>query len=750
MTFHIPQLWYYAATLFLLTAIVFGLLYIRADHSALSRRKRSWLLVLRLISGCLLLALLLDWRREATREAEERPILQVVVDHSLSMATADAPEQRTRYSAAADALVSKIQPAWKDPSRMRFGLVGDGYRDGLPADSTASAPTSSLGRSLLQVLENNSDKALGGVILLSDGAPSDEDSLQNTIRQYQDARVPIFPWVIGTAAQPDDVRIYTAKIEQPSPSSPNLKATCNIDSPGYAGKSTTLRILHKGKTLHQQKIVLEGKPQSLTIDFLSPHRGLHFYEIEMDAMINEISVNNNKTSAACELLREPIRIMYMEGSYPTEITFLRKGLEADAEMEIDCLNLVGYEPINFNEEDNRIFQDLEGRDVPSVRHPTRGYPKTLKELLKYDVVIFSDIRKEAFTKEQLDATVAFVEEFGGGFVMVGGSTSFGAGEYQKTVIDKLMPIEVTNRSDPIFADVGIVLSDIGEKHPIMRVADNEAENRTAWTRDFTGFTGLNYVQRAKPGAYVLGRTKAYYKGYNNLVLFAVQQIGRGRTMAFTSDTTAAWGRKFESEWGPEKKNNQYYRRFWNNTIRWLAADRIARKNGELSIATTAGQAVPGEKITITIPAASPTALVGLALTVNQPDSPPSDLPLQWNGVQRRWEAEVPANKPGNITLKAVCLNAEGEEISRQAGIYIRPDPNESVALATREPLMRQLALDTGGQLMDHSNFAVLLAEISNRATPVTWKRTIPVWDRWWILLPLLLIITSEWLIRRNI
>ena len=62
-------------------------------------------------------------------------------------------------------------------------------------------------------------------------------------------------------------------------------------------------------------------------------------------------------------------------------------------------------------------------------------------MLTYDVVINSDIYKEAFTPEQLDLTVALVEEHGGGFVMVGGTTAFGAGHYDETVIDKLMPVD---------------------------------------------------------------------------------------------------------------------------------------------------------------------------------------------------------------------------------------------------------------------------------------------------------------------
>jgi uncharacterized membrane protein len=368
-------------------------------------------------------------------------------------------------------------------------------------------------------------------------------------------------------------------IRQPGPSRPDLRLEARIESPGYEGKETTLLIRQGDQVLHRQRVVLEGGPQLLEVDFVSPYRGLHFYTVELEPLDGEVARANNTQLAACELRREPIRVLYMEGSEPAETAFLKDGLEADPEIEVHAMHFPGASSLpelasqarSVRGKDMRVFRARVGREVPSVCHPTRGYPKTLDALLKFDVVIFSDIIKEGYSQEQLDATVGFVEGFGGGFIMIGGMTWFGAGDYQKTVIDKLMPIEVAGRSDPINQWTGVAVTDSGWQHPVMQVGENAEETKQAWSTGFPGFSGFNYVRRAKPGAFTLACSSMKVMGEPALLL-VVQQIGRGRTMAFTSDSTRDWGAAFQTVWGPSRRSNAYYRKFWNHTIRWLAAE----------------------------------------------------------------------------------------------------------------------------------------------------------------------------------
>src|SRR5262249_44459071 len=79
-------------------------------------------------------------------------------------------------------------------------------------------------------------------------------------------------------------------------------------------------------------------------------------------------------------------------------------------------------------------------------------------------------------------------------------------------------------------------------------------------------------------------------------VFAAQPYGRGRTFAFAPDTTADWGRLFESQWG--EGDNRYFRRFWRNLVRWLSENSVAG-NKRLEVETDRIIYRAGEPIVVT-------------------------------------------------------------------------------------------------------------------------------------------------------
>ncbi len=774
-----PTWWPWVAVLWLVLVIVLGITFIRRPHPRFSIRSRLSLWLARAVASAALLALILNWSTETTRQTAETPLIRILTDRSASMAAKDAPDGSSRHDSAIKAAKTI---AGITPHSAKSSFSADLEPDG--ASTVPDGERSAIGQALFRSLDESRQQALGGVVVLSDFAASDEDAIKETLQLYQSAKVPVFTWPLGTSKQPADLRLVSARLTQPSPSQPNLRLTATVESPGYADQDAILTISSKEQSLFTRTLHLDGTRQNISIDFPSPFRGLNFYDIRLSEMAGEASLSNNTLRAACELRRDPIRVLYMEGSAPTETTFLKDALEADQDMEVHSLHLPAESaaptsrsgsffsaaPLTPEQraeatakrrgKDTRVFQDARGLPVPSVCHPTLGFPASMEKLLTYDVVILSDIVRDAYSPEQILNMVAFVEEFGGGFVMVGGDTSFGAGGWEKTPIDKIMPIEVANKSDPQWTKGGALLRaklPKGPLHPIMQVADTPELSRTAWTRNLAGFKGINYVNRAKPGAIVTARTdlsyderaKAMNPTLDDLVLFAVQQIGRGRAMAFCSDTTTGWGDEFQQVWGDNGRNNIYYAKFWNNTIRWLAADRIARKNGQTQIQLSTPQCAPGDTVQLTIPAASASELSLLELSVSQAGGPPEMLPVIWNNARRGWEARFVPRATGEIRFEAAYRNAEGAPTKLEAGIFVADGSNEAVAIASRPDLAGEIARATGGQVLTAENAASALREIARKSVSTTWKGREPVWNSAWLLLLILALVMAEWVIRRR-
>ncbi|MFU8805790.1 MAG: VWA domain-containing protein, partial [Bradymonadaceae bacterium] len=69
-----------------------------------------------------------------------------------------------------------------------------------------------------------------------------------------------------------------------------------------------------------------------------------------------------------------------------------------------------------------------------------GIPRSMAELEKFDLVILSDIAPEQMADDQMELMERYVHEFGGGFIMVGGESSFGQRGFENTPIERMLPV----------------------------------------------------------------------------------------------------------------------------------------------------------------------------------------------------------------------------------------------------------------------------------------------------------------------
>ncbi len=98
---------------------------------------------------------------------------------------------------------------------------------------------------------------------------------------------------------------------------------------------------------------------------------------------------------------------------------------------------------------------LEGIQVDS--RPSAGVPQSLDDLLGYDAFILSNVPADRLSLRQMQMIRTYVQDFGGGFIMLGGDQSFGLGGYFNTPVEEVLPVTMPIQKDLNRPSIAIVL-----------------------------------------------------------------------------------------------------------------------------------------------------------------------------------------------------------------------------------------------------------------------------------------------------
>ncbi|REK10956.1 MAG: VWA domain-containing protein [Planctomycetota bacterium] len=91
-------------------------------------------------------------------------------------------------------------------------------------------------------------------------------------------------------------------------------------------------------------------------------------------------------------------------------------------------------------ETNHFRWALEEQDMLVQVRPVEGIPRSLAELQKFDCLVLSNVAATSMTLQQMEIIRTYVEDLGGGLVMIGGDQSYGLGGYYKTTLEEILPV----------------------------------------------------------------------------------------------------------------------------------------------------------------------------------------------------------------------------------------------------------------------------------------------------------------------
>ncbi len=732
-----------------------------------SRFIRSGLAALRWsIVGAVLLCLLDPQLVEAIKH-QQKSRLAVLVDISRSMNVKDVPE--TRLGAAKRWLEGKLKPAM--PGNVAVSFYGF-HQQLAPLDSIDSAEPAGdgtgLGDALQALLAIPNDDPLVGVLICSDGIETLATNPEAVAKLYRRKGIPIHTVTVGTTNDLHDVIVENVYVKRAVPNESPTKITATVRSSGYAGRIAPIQIFRGSQLVAAQEVQLNGSVQRIEMDFTPRQKGFQTYELRVPPQEGEWLATNNRKLFGLEVIDPTIRVIYMEGtpqqpaSSIPEWKYLKAALESDPSIKVKTL----YRQFGAKGQLlNTVDADPEtGEKIFPVEHPTQGFPRTLPQLLEYDVIIHSDIKTDSFTREQMLNMARLVEEFGGGFVMIGGNSAFGKGGYHRTILDRIIPVAMEQENDSLARPFQLRVPPAAFSHPIMALGATREATEMIWTKKFPKLYGCNLVDRAKPGAVTLADDPQSRNSYGPRLIMAVQNIGKGRSMAFTSDTTRSWGKDFETLWGerinpslPLNEQNcdsRYYRQFWVNAVRWLAAGRIGRTNNPVTLELAQSACSPNEKVAVAIKVRDQelNEVNNAEVTVRMSSGGQTNAPYKakFDQLSHSYRFDLSPGDAGAFVVHAVAKRG-GRTIGEDRQLLVcEAGDREMQDLRAKPDLMAALSRISGGEnLTATASAAPAVANIFRKAPPASVEyRRKPIWDRSWFLAAILGLLSTEWIVRR--
>lgn len=172
-----------------------------------------------------------------------------------------------------------------------------------------------------------------------------------------------------------------------------------------------------------QKVELEPGMNEVSFKTEVFEPGFREFKVDMKVDGEDHFKPNNSYVYSANVRGKP-RILYLEGEMRTR-HYLERALRGE----------------NFDVETRGPF----------------GVPTSIKELEGFDLVLMSDVPAFNVSDNQMRLFDRYVKEFGGGFIMAGGESSFGPGGYKGSQMEKMIPVKFEPKRKRETPSLGLLL-----------------------------------------------------------------------------------------------------------------------------------------------------------------------------------------------------------------------------------------------------------------------------------------------------
>jgi Ca-activated chloride channel family protein len=181
-------------------------------------------------------------------------------------------------------------------------------------------------------------------------------------------------------------------------------------------------LLRDGEPIGVKEGFLEAGENSIAIKSVLAEPGVHSYEALVEASDDQFLENNHFK-----------RFIEVTGA-PAVLYVSKRGERSSA-----------------------LLAALTAQGISVVPRDAAELPGALEGFVPYDGIILDNVPGFSLSYEKMQMIEEYVRDVGGGLLMIGGDTSFGAGGYYKTPIERLLPVDMDVKSQVQMPRLSLVI-----------------------------------------------------------------------------------------------------------------------------------------------------------------------------------------------------------------------------------------------------------------------------------------------------
>jgi uncharacterized membrane protein len=719
-----------------LTAVVLLGMAIRTYAGApLSRPRRVALASFRFLT-LMAIAVFLMRPMAVTPVSRGAATVPVVIDASRSMAIADA-EGGTRYERALQLATSSDSPLQRALGDFRVELLE--LRNDVVPFGASRAPDGSgsdLAAAIETVRARYRDRLTPGIVLLSDGVDTGRGAPAG-----DPSAAPVFAIGIGDEQPPPDQEVLSLDVDREALPGSTIQLTASVVSHGQGRGPIDVRLLAGGRPIDLRRVAPDAEGLPARVEFRLPPAGGEpiVYTVEVPSRPGETLRANNARHTVVQPIGRKRRVLFVQGGPGYEHGFLARAWAGDPFLELDSVVRKGQNDSG----DATFYVQAAAARASSL---TSALPVDRAALFAYDAIVIGNATADLLSSAQASALQAFVNERGGGLLVLG-ARSFGANGVAGGPIGDLLP--VTRRPVPVDAARAsfpggaraanhLTLTPDGETHPVLRLGQSRDETSRRWN-EAPALASIASAGQPRPGAQVLA--VASTSGVARPVL-ALQRFGEGRTMVFAGE--ASWRWKMQ-----RPLDDRLYDTFWRQVARWLTAPSPDPVMVEID-----ADLQPARPATISVAvrdaAFEPLADAEVEVVVRDAQGASHALRATAEDAARgRYVATWTAGSPGLVRITATARRAGDRLVSPEQAIFVGGADLETTDPRRHDSVLARLAEGSGGRLLDAAGIEDLARVLQARVDASPALTTRELWHGPWTFLAVVSLLCVEWTLRRQ-